>query len=49
MRVALATLKRHGTTEAIDEMLTTFQDRDRVVGLDDWQEIERKYLSLDKR
>lgn len=49
MRVALATLKRDGTTEAIDEMLTTFQERDRVVGLEDWQKIERTYLTVDKK
>jgi 2-methylisocitrate lyase-like PEP mutase family enzyme len=48
MRAALATLKREGTTESIDESLTTFKDRDRVVGLDEWQKIERAYLTLDK-
>ena len=47
MRMALATLKRDGTTESIDEALTTFKERDRVVGLDDWQKIERQYLAVD--
>jgi 2-methylisocitrate lyase-like PEP mutase family enzyme len=47
MRGALATLKREGTTESIDASLTTFNERDKVVGLDDWQKIERAYLSLD--
>jgi 2-methylisocitrate lyase-like PEP mutase family enzyme len=47
MRNALATLKREGTTESIDAMLTTFKDRDRVVGLAEWQKIERQYLALD--
>lgn len=47
MRLALATLKRDGTTESIDEALTTFKERDRVVGLDDWQKIERQYLAVD--
>lgn len=47
MRMALATLKREGTTESIDEALTTFKERDRVVGLDDWQKIERQYLAVD--
>ncbi len=47
MRMALATLKRDGTTESIDEALTTFKERDRVVGLDDWQKIERQYLVVD--
>jgi 2-methylisocitrate lyase-like PEP mutase family enzyme len=49
MRNALATLKREGTTESIDASLTTFNERDKVVGLDDWQTIERAYLSVDAR
>ena len=44
MRNALATLKREGTTESIDAALTTFKERDRVVGLDEWQQIEKDYL-----
>ena len=47
MRTALSTLKREGTTESIDETLTTFKERDRVVGLDDWQKIEREYLAVE--
>ena len=47
MRRALSTLKRDGTTESIDDALTTFKERDRVVGLDDWQKIEREYLAVD--
>ncbi|HKY08104.1 MAG TPA: isocitrate lyase/phosphoenolpyruvate mutase family protein [Candidatus Binatia bacterium] len=47
MRAALSTLKREGTTESIDASLTTFKERDRVVGLDDWQKIERDYLAAD--
>jgi 2-methylisocitrate lyase-like PEP mutase family enzyme len=47
MRMTLATLKRDGTTESIDEALTTFEERDRVVGLDDWQKIERQYLAVE--
>jgi 2-methylisocitrate lyase-like PEP mutase family enzyme len=47
MRRALETLKREGTTESIDDSLTTFKERDRVVGLDDWQKIEKQYLDLD--
>jgi 2-methylisocitrate lyase-like PEP mutase family enzyme len=46
MARALETLKREGTTESIDDALTTFKERDRVVGLDDWQKIEKQYLSL---
>jgi 2-methylisocitrate lyase-like PEP mutase family enzyme len=47
MRAALSTLKREGTTESIDASLTTFKERDRVVGLDGWQKIERDYLAID--
>ena len=47
MRQALSLLKRKGTTEAMDEALTTFKERDTIVGLDDWQELERKFLSID--
>src|SRR4029079_212811 len=47
MRTALATLKREGTTESIDATLTTFKERDRVVGLDDWQKIEHAYLAVE--
>jgi 2-methylisocitrate lyase-like PEP mutase family enzyme len=47
MTRALETLKREGTTESIDDALTTFKERDRVVGLDDWQKIEKQYLTLD--
>ena len=47
MRTALSTLKREGTTESIDDTLTTFKERDRVVGLDDWQKIERDYLAVE--
>ncbi|HMA81916.1 MAG TPA: isocitrate lyase/phosphoenolpyruvate mutase family protein [Candidatus Binatia bacterium] len=47
MRAALATLKREGTTESIDATLTTFKERDRVVGLDEWQKIENQYLTVD--
>ena len=47
MRAALNTLKRDGTTASIDDRLTTFKERDRVVGLDDWQTIEREYLAVE--
>jgi len=49
MRRALETLKREGTTESIDDSLTTFKERDQVVGLDDWQKIEREYLAVDSQ
>ncbi len=47
MRTALSTLKREGTTESIDASLTTFKDRDKVVGLDDWNKIERQFMAVE--
>lgn len=49
MRNALSTLKREGTTESIDNALTTFKERDRVVDLDGWQKIERDYLAEESK
>ena len=46
MRRALQLLKREGSTEAMDGELTTFKERDEIVGLDDWQEIERRFLAV---
>jgi 2-methylisocitrate lyase-like PEP mutase family enzyme len=45
MRQVLSLLKRDGTTEAMDAALTTFKERDQVVALDEWQSIERKFLT----
>jgi 2-methylisocitrate lyase-like PEP mutase family enzyme len=47
MRTALSTLKREGTTESIDANLTTFKDRDKVVGLDEWNRIEREFMAVE--
>jgi 2-methylisocitrate lyase-like PEP mutase family enzyme len=47
MRQVLGLLKRDGTTEAMDAVLTTFKERDKIVGLDDWQEIEKQFLAVD--
>jgi len=47
MRQALALLKREGTTEAMDDALTTFKERDKIVGLDDWQDLERRFLAVE--
>jgi 2-methylisocitrate lyase-like PEP mutase family enzyme len=47
MRAALSTLKNEGTTESMDEALTTFKERDKIVGLDEWQSIERRYMAGD--
>jgi 2-methylisocitrate lyase-like PEP mutase family enzyme len=48
MRMTLGLLKREGTTEAMDAALTTFNERDQLVGLDEWQEIERRYMAGEK-
>ena len=49
MRQALGLLKREGTTEKMDDALTTFKERDKVVGLDEWQKLEKQYLALNER
>ena len=49
MRQALGLLKRDGTTEKMDDALTTFKERDKVVGLDEWQRLEKQYLALNQR
>jgi 2-methylisocitrate lyase-like PEP mutase family enzyme len=46
MRQVLSLLKKEGTTEAMDEALTTFKERDQIVGLDEWQKIERRYMTV---
>ena len=45
MRQALGLLKRDGTTEKMDDALTTFKERDKVVGLDEWQQLEKQYMA----
>jgi 2-methylisocitrate lyase-like PEP mutase family enzyme len=45
MRQALALLKREGATEKMDDALTTFKERDKVVGLDEWQQLEKHYMA----
>jgi 2-methylisocitrate lyase-like PEP mutase family enzyme len=49
MRQALELLKREGTTEKMDDALTTFKERDKVVGLDEWQQLEKRYMALNER
>jgi len=44
MKEVLSLLKRDGTTEAMSDRLATFQERDRLVDLGKWQELERQYL-----
>jgi 2-methylisocitrate lyase-like PEP mutase family enzyme len=47
MRRVLGLLKKNGTTEAMDDALTTFNERDEIVGLDNWQQLERRYLAVE--
>jgi len=47
MRAALELLKREGSTETMDSQLATFAERDRIVGLDAWQQLERRFLAVD--
>jgi 2-methylisocitrate lyase-like PEP mutase family enzyme len=49
MRQALGLLKREGTTEKMDDALTTFKERDKIVGLDEWQQLEKQYMALSER
>ncbi len=44
MREALTLLKRDGSTEAMDDRLTTFKERDRIVALEEWEKLEQRYL-----
>jgi 2-methylisocitrate lyase-like PEP mutase family enzyme len=46
MRQALKLLNSQGTTEAMDDALTTFRERDEIVGLQEWQNLEKQYLTL---
>ena len=48
MREALALLKRDGSTEAMDERLATFKERDSIVGLQEWEQLDRQYLKSAK-
>jgi methylisocitrate lyase len=50
MKDALNVLKRDGSTVAIDDRLTTFKERDRLVGLGEWEKLEERYLKgIDKK
>jgi 2-methylisocitrate lyase-like PEP mutase family enzyme len=44
MKEALALLKRDGSTEAMDDRLASFKERDRIVGLSEWENLEQHYL-----
>jgi 2-methylisocitrate lyase-like PEP mutase family enzyme len=44
MKEALALLKRDGSTEAMGDRLASFKERDRIVGLSEWENLEQYYL-----
>jgi 2-methylisocitrate lyase-like PEP mutase family enzyme len=48
MRSVLGLLRKEGTTESMDDALTTFKERDQAVGLDEWQSLEHRYLKNDE-
>jgi hypothetical protein len=33
----------------MDAALTTFKDRDKIVGLEEWQELEREFLDIEAK
>jgi 2-methylisocitrate lyase-like PEP mutase family enzyme len=49
MRSVLRLLKNEGTTETMDDSLTTFKERDRIVALDEWQDLERRYMASESK
>jgi methylisocitrate lyase len=44
MQEALAVLKRDGSTDAVDDKMVSFKERDRIAGLEEWEKIEKDYL-----
>jgi 2-methylisocitrate lyase-like PEP mutase family enzyme len=44
MKEALALLKSDGSTESMDDRLASFKERDRIVGLSEWENLEQYYL-----
>jgi 2-methylisocitrate lyase-like PEP mutase family enzyme len=49
MRSVLGLLRKEGTTESMDDALTSFKERDQVVGLDEWQSLEQRYLATNDK
>jgi 2-methylisocitrate lyase-like PEP mutase family enzyme len=43
MQLAAATLRRDGSTAAIGDRLASFEERDEIVGLAGWSELEKRY------
>lgn len=48
MKRALSLLRKDGSTEAMDKELATFRERDTVVGLSEWQELEHKFAAREQ-
>ncbi|HEY1269830.1 MAG TPA: isocitrate lyase/phosphoenolpyruvate mutase family protein [Candidatus Binatia bacterium] len=44
MQETLAVLKRDGSTDAMDDKMVSFRERDRIAGLEEWEKIEKDYL-----
>ena len=43
MELAAATLRRDGSSAAIADRLASFEERDEIVGLAGWSELEKRY------
>ena len=44
MQETLAVLKRNGSTDAMDDKMVSFKERDRIAGLEEWEKVEKDYL-----
>jgi len=49
MQETLAALKRDGSTDAMDDKMVSFKERDRIAGLEEWEKIEKDYLPRRRR
>jgi 2-methylisocitrate lyase-like PEP mutase family enzyme len=43
MQLAAATLRRDGSSAAIGDRLASFEERDEIIGLAEWSELEERY------
>ena len=43
MQLAAATLRRDGSSAAIGDRLASFEERDEIIGLAQWSELEKRY------
>ena len=49
MQETLAVLKRDGSTDAVDDKMVSFKERDRIAGLGEWEKMEKDYLPKGRR